>query len=80
MCSMFSSRPSEAPISEPLPCPACDETAVVRTQEDCQLEDGLAVKALEHFKCSTCGARFFDDVAIHRVQAERARQSLAHAS
>ena len=49
------------------------------TVESCQTEDGLTVRRLRHLKCSACGARFFDDVAMHRIQSERAKLSPAHA-
>ena len=47
--------------------------------EDCQTEDGLAIRHLRHLRCSACGARFFDDEAMHRIQKERANRPLAHA-
>jgi hypothetical protein len=40
--------------------------------EDCRLDDGLCVRRLRHFKCQACGARSFDDDAVHRIQPERA--------
>ncbi|MHC4227174.1 MAG: hypothetical protein ACYSW0_07055 [Planctomycetota bacterium] len=45
---------------------------MIRIVETCQLDDGLTVKKLAHYKCSSCGSRFFDDDAMHRIQAERA--------
>ena len=44
---------------------------MVRVVETCRLEDGLLVKKLAHYKCSSCGSRFFDDDAMHRIQAVR---------
>jgi hypothetical protein len=52
---------------------------MTHTVETCQTEDGLTVRRLRHLKCSACGARFFDDDAMHRIQAERAKLTLAHA-
>ena len=75
---MSSSRPSEAPMSEPLPCPDCGAARLVRSVETCRLADGLAVKRLRHFRCRACGARFFDDQAMGRIKAERAKACLAH--
>ena len=49
------------------------------TVENCQTEDGLTIRRLRHLKCRTCGARFFDDEAMHRIQKERATRTLAHA-
>ncbi len=49
------------------------------TVENCRVEDGLTVRRLRHLKCGACGARFFDDAAMHRIQAERGKLSLAHA-
>ncbi len=49
------------------------------TVENCRTEDGLAVRRLRHLKCTACGARFFDDEAMHRIQSERTKHSLAHA-
>jgi predicted RNA-binding Zn-ribbon protein involved in translation (DUF1610 family) len=75
MCSMSSSHRKKAPTSELLPCPECGEAEVVRTVERCQLADGLRIKSLGYFKCRSCGARLFDDDAIHVIQTERASQS-----
>ena len=52
---------------------------MAQTVENCRLDDGLSVKRLRHFKCRTCGARLFDDDAMHRIQSERAEGILAHA-
>lgn len=68
---MSSSRPKRAPISESLPCPECGKVQMARVVETCHLENGLAVKRLRHFKCAACGARFFDDEAMHAIQAAR---------
>ena len=67
---MSSSHRKEAPISEPLPCPDCG-TAMVTVVETCRLADGLTVKRLRHYRCRSCGARFFDDAAMHRIQQQR---------
>ncbi len=50
------------------------------TVENCRLEDGLVVKRLSHFKCQSCGARFFDDDAMHRIQAARVEQGIGRPS
>ena len=77
MFSMSSSRPREAPISEPLPCPECGKDEVVCVVETCRLADGLTITKLRHYKCRSCGARLFEDAAMHRIQAERAEHHLA---
>jgi transcriptional regulator NrdR family protein len=69
---MSSYPPKEAPIIKPLPCPECGQVQMIRVIETCQLEDGFTVKKLRHYKCQTCGARFFDDEAMNRIQTERA--------
>jgi len=40
---------------------------MARVVENCRTEDGFAVRRLRHFKCAECGARFFDDEAMHRI-------------
>jgi transcription elongation factor Elf1 len=72
MFFMSSSHRKEAPISEPFACAECGKTEVVSVVETCHLSDGLAVKRLRHYKCGACGARLFDDAAMHRIQQERA--------
>jgi len=52
---------------------------MVRVVESCRLDGGVSVKRLRHFKCRACGARFFDDEAMHRIQAERAKRHMVHA-
>jgi len=42
---------------------------MVRVVEPVRLADGLVVKRLAHYKC---GSRFFDDDAMHAIQAARA--------
>jgi YgiT-type zinc finger domain-containing protein len=69
---MSSSHPRVAPISEPFPCPECGKIEVVSVVETFCLADGLTVRKLRHYKCRSCGERFFDDAAMHRIQAERA--------
>jgi transposase-like protein len=44
---------------------------MVRVVETCRLADGLTVKRLAHYKCESCGSRFFDDDAMHHIQAAR---------
>jgi transcriptional regulator NrdR family protein len=65
--------------SERLPCPECGAMELRRVVENRRLDDGVSVKRLPHFKCCACGARFFDDGARHRIQAERAKQQVPHA-
>jgi transposase-like protein len=45
---------------------------MVRVVETVGLKDGLTVKELAHYKCRSCGSRFFDDDAMHAIQAARA--------
>ncbi len=78
MSSTSSSRPNEAPMSEPLPCPECGEMKLVRVSETCQVAEGPTVPRLRHHKCGACGARFFDDAAMHAIQ--RAREKNAEAA
>jgi len=80
MFSMSSSRQKEARISEPLPCPECGQIKLNRTVETCRLGDGLTVKRLRHYKCRSCGARFFDDDAIHNIQSVRLSDAASLAS
>ena len=56
---------------KPLPCPECGEIKMIRVVETCRLEDGFTIKKLPHYKCQSCGARFFDDEAMNRIQAKR---------
>jgi transposase-like protein len=53
---------------------------MVRVVETVRLVDGLTVKKLAHYKCQSCGSRFFDDDAMHAIQAARTpRRSSARA-
>jgi transposase-like protein len=45
---------------------------MARVVETARLADGLTVKKLAHYKCRSCGSRFFDDGAMHSIQAARA--------
>jgi transposase-like protein len=45
---------------------------MVPVVETVRLADGLVVKKLAHYKCRSCGSRFFDDGAMHRIADERA--------
>lgn len=47
---------------------------MARVVETCRLDDGVVVKRLAHYKCQACGARFFDDQAVHAIRAKRARK------
>jgi len=78
---MSSSHRKKAPTSEALPCPECGKTQMIHIVETCRLADGLTVKKLGYYKCRSCGSRFFDDDAMHGIQAARAsRRSLAKSS
>jgi len=66
-------------MSEALPCPECGATRMTRKTENCRFGDGLVLKRLPHFKCMACGARFFDDDAMHRIQRARSSRTHAHA-
>jgi hypothetical protein len=46
---------------------------------NCSVGHGVSVKRLRHFRCRACGAKFYDDDAVHRIQSERAKHSLARA-
>ena len=79
MSFMSSSPANRVPISEPYPCPECGAERIARVVENCRLDDGMIAKRLPHFKCRSCGARFFDDDAIHRIQSQRAARVMARA-
>jgi transposase-like protein len=68
---MSSSRPSTVPTSEKLLCPECGKTQMVRVVETVRLADGLTVKKLAHYRCRSCGSRFFDNDAMQAIQAAR---------
>jgi DNA-directed RNA polymerase subunit RPC12/RpoP len=72
MFSMSSSHQRKAPISEPFVCSECGKKAMASVVENCGLADGFSIKRLRHFRCRSCGARLFDDAAMHRIQQERA--------
>jgi DNA-directed RNA polymerase subunit M/transcription elongation factor TFIIS len=71
---MSSSHQRKALTSERLPCPECGRLQMVHVVETARLADGSAVKRLTHYKCRACGSRFFDDDAMHVIQAARARR------
>jgi hypothetical protein len=71
---MSLSHPKEAPISEPFACPECGQVKMTSIIETCKFADGLKVNRLRHYKCRSCGARFFDDDAMHIIQSARASQ------
>jgi len=76
---MSSSLQREAQMSDLLPCPECGALELFKTVENCRLDDGLSIKRLRFFKCRACGAKLFDDAAVHRIQSERAGHALANA-
>ena len=69
---MSLSHRKKAQISEAFTCPECGKMCLARVVETCRLQDGPSVRRLPHYKCSSCGAQFFDDDAMHRIQAARA--------
>jgi YgiT-type zinc finger domain-containing protein len=71
---MSSYRPSTVLTSETLPCAECGNTQMVHVVETVRLGDGLTVKKLAHYKCRSCGSRFFDDDAMHSIQTALASQ------
>ena len=71
---MSASPLREARMSEPLPCPECGAMQMACTVENCRTEDGLTVRRLRHLKCHACGARFFDDAAMHRWFEQRTKE------
>ena len=71
---MSSSHLRKALTSDALPCPECGRIQMIRVVETCRLADGLTVKKLGHYKCRSCGSRFFDDDAMHGIQAARMSQ------
>jgi len=79
MFSMYSFHQKETQIIEPFPCPECGKIEMVQVVENCKLHEGTIVRRLQHYKCSACGARFFDDDAMHRIQEIRNKKMLAHA-
>jgi hypothetical protein len=50
---------------------------MISVVETCRLADGLTVKRLRHYRCRSCGGRFFDDAAMHRIQQQRAESPAA---
>ena len=65
--------------SEPMPCPECGAMQMTQTVGNCRLSDGIVVRRLRHFRCGECGSTFFEDAAMHRIQAERAKHAVAQA-
>jgi hypothetical protein len=74
---MSSSRQKEAPTSEPFPCHECGKSEMVSVVESFRLTDGPTIKRLRHYKCRSCGARLFDDAAMHRIQQEHTGHPMA---
>ncbi len=68
---MSSSRPKKAQTSDLLPCPECGELQMGHVTETCKMADGFVVENLSHLKCRSCGARFFDDTAMHVIESMR---------
>jgi hypothetical protein len=48
---------------------------MVQTTAACRLADGLRIGRLRYLQCRSCGARFFDDDAMHAIQSARASRS-----
>jgi YgiT-type zinc finger domain-containing protein len=72
---MSLSHQKEAPTSKYLPCPECGKIHMAPTTETFHLPDGLMVRKIPHYKCRSCGSRFFDDDAIHQIQSRRVNSS-----
>ena len=53
---------------------------MTRVVENCQLDDGMTVRRLRHFKCQSCHARFFDDDAMSRIRHEREKRGAVRAT
>ncbi len=70
---MYSSRQKETRISKSMPCPDCSAIRMHKVTANCRIENDLIVQNLRHFKCESCGALFFDDEAMRRIQAERSK-------
>lgn len=56
-------------------CPECGKKNMRRANGPCQLLDGTLVPELERFHCFSCGAEFFDDVAMGVI--DKFRKSLS---
>lgn len=69
---MSSYPPKETQMNKKIPCPDCGAVEMIGVIETCRLEDGFTLSKLPHYKCQSCGARFFDDAAMHQIQKERA--------
>ena len=48
--------------------------------EALRLENGVTVENLRFHRCRSCGSRFYDDDAVHRIQAARKSQSTSAAT
>jgi len=64
---------------ELLPCPECGAEKMMNAVGNCRLDDGLIIRKLRHQKCLACGARFYTDDAMHRIQTEREACRIAYA-
>lgn len=62
-------------MSEPLPCPECGVEAMRLVVEDCRLADGVEVPRLRHYRCKSCGSRFFPDEAMETIRSVRTTAS-----
>ncbi len=52
-------------------CPECGKKAMVRVKDDCLLQDGTLVPALERWQCAECRANFFDSKAMEEIRRIR---------
>ncbi|MCX7044525.1 MAG: YgiT-type zinc finger protein [Candidatus Sumerlaeota bacterium] len=68
---MSLSQAKQTRTFDTFPCPECDKKTIAKVIEDYREEDGFVVKRLKHFKCRSCGARFFDDDAMQHIEDQR---------
>ena len=71
MFFMSSSLRKKARTSSAIPCPGCGRKGMKVVVESCTLRDGTRMTDLKQYKCGACHARYFDDEAMHRIQAQR---------
>lgn len=56
---------------ESLPCPECGQVTMKKIKRDCTLLDGTFIPELEYFYCSSCHSKFYDDVAMAKIEDKR---------
>ncbi len=57
-----------------LPCPDCGAETLRKVRQNCQLRNGMVIRRLSHYQCSTCNAVFFDDAAMKEIRRQRKTQ------